>query len=126
ALVLLATAADAPITRVTVHPDRARIERTLRLELRGTESVELPLLPASVDPASIRIEATGAEVLAVEIHSAGPAEVPAPEARRLLRSLDEGEAQLAAAGPGQEAADEQRGKAEGGRPAPPGPPQRPH
>ena len=117
AWVLLLSAADAPITRITVHPDRARIERTLQLEVHGTEWVELPLLPGSTDPDSIRVDATGAQVLALVIRPAGPTELPIPEARRLVRSLTEVEAQLAEARVGVEARDEQRQMLESVRPA---------
>src|SRR5262249_50905546 len=117
ALVLLLVAADAPITRIMVHPDRARIERTMQLEVHGTEWVELPLLPGSTDADSIRVDATGAQVLALVIRPAGPTELPVPEARRLLQSLTQVEAQLAEARVGVEARDEQRSMLETVRPA---------
>ena len=35
---------DAPVTDVTVFSDRARVVRTARVSLSGTERLELPLL----------------------------------------------------------------------------------
>jgi len=65
------TGLDVPITAVTVFRDGARVQR------RGTVSVEAGLrtvvigdLPATVDPASVRIAARGRELglLNVEVH----------------------------------------------------------
>src|SRR6516225_7570317 len=65
------TALDAPIAAVTVFTDGARVRR------RGTVSVEPGLrpvvirdLPASVDPASVRVAARGRDLalLNVEVH----------------------------------------------------------
>ena len=58
----LAAAVDAPVTEVTVYSDRARVVRTVSLTTSGAQSIELPVLPQSTDPRSVRVEATGAEV----------------------------------------------------------------
>ena len=117
ALVAFLAAADAPITRVTVHPDRARIERTLQLELHGTEWVDLPLLPGSVESDSLRVDASGAQLLAAVVRPVGPAELPGSEGRRLLRGLEELETQLTEARTQMEAREEQRMMLESVRPA---------
>jgi len=88
------TAVDAPVTSVTVYSDRARVVRTARVGLSGTQRVELPLLYGAVDPASIRVEAQGAEVTRVDIRSVEPEALPATEARRLVTELERLDDQL--------------------------------
>ncbi|WP_224371040.1 mucoidy inhibitor MuiA family protein [Hyalangium versicolor] len=91
---LVTGAVDAPITSVTVYSDRVRVERTAHLTLSGTQRVALPLLRGGVDPASIRVEAQGAEVTRVDLRSVSEdAFVPA-EARKELDALDTLDAQL--------------------------------
>jgi hypothetical protein len=51
---IAAPVTDAPVTDVTVFSDRARVVRTARVSLSGTERLELPLLREGVDPESIR------------------------------------------------------------------------
>jgi hypothetical protein len=89
------TAVDAPVTSVTVYSDRARVVRTARVGLSGTQRVELPLLYGAVDPASIRVEAQGAEVTRVDIRTVEPEALPATEARRLVTELERLDDQLA-------------------------------
>ncbi|HYO67433.1 MAG TPA: DUF4140 domain-containing protein, partial [Archangium sp.] len=89
------TAVDAPVTSVTVYSDRARVVRTARVALSGTQRVELPLLYGSVDPASIRVEAQGAEVTRVDIRRVESEALPATEARRLVTELERLDDQLA-------------------------------
>ncbi|PTL81295.1 mucoidy inhibitor MuiA family protein [Vitiosangium sp. GDMCC 1.1324] len=87
-------AVDAPVTSVTVYSDRARVVRTARVSLSGSQRVELPLLYGSVDPSSIRVEAQGAEVTRVDIRSAQPDVLPATDARRLVTELERLDDQL--------------------------------
>lgn len=81
-------AVDAPVTSVTVYSDRARVVRTARVSLSGTQRVELPLLHGSVDPSSIRVEAQGVEVTRVDIRPVDAEALPATAARRLLTELE--------------------------------------
>src|SRR5687768_10384054 len=87
-------AVDAPVTSVTVYSDRARVVRTARVALSGTQRVELPPLFGTVDPASIRVEAQGAEVMRVDIRSMESEALPATEARRLVTELERLDDQL--------------------------------
>jgi N-terminal domain of unknown function (DUF4140) len=87
-LVLALGAVDAPVTSVTVYSDRARVTRTASLTVSGVQNVELPLLLDRVDPATIRLEATGAEVRRVELTTLGEDELPADEARKLVSELE--------------------------------------
>ncbi|AKJ07573.1 uncharacterized protein (TIGR02231 family) [Archangium gephyra] len=89
------TAVDAPVTSVTVYSDRARVVRTARVALSGTQRVELPLLYGSVDPASIRVEAQGAEVTRVDIRPAESEALPATVASKLVTELERLDDQLA-------------------------------
>ncbi|HEX5753751.1 MAG TPA: mucoidy inhibitor MuiA family protein [Archangium sp.] len=89
------TAVDAPVTSVTVYSDRARVVRTARVALSGTQRVELPLLYGSVDPASIRVEAQGAEVTRVDIRSVESEALPATLASKLVTELERLDDQLA-------------------------------
>ncbi|WP_257453349.1 mucoidy inhibitor MuiA family protein [Archangium lipolyticum] len=90
-------AVDAPVTSVTVYSDRARVVRTAKVTLSGTQRVELPPLYGSVDPSSIRVEAQGAEVARVDIRSVDSQALPATEARRLVTELERLDDQIAQA-----------------------------
>ncbi|HYO54792.1 mucoidy inhibitor MuiA family protein [Archangium sp.] len=92
--VLWLAAVDAPVTSVTVYSDRARVVRTARVGLSGTQRVELPLLYGTVDPASIRVEAQGAEVTRLDIRPVESEALPATEARRLVTELERLDDQL--------------------------------
>src|SRR5690242_14806981 len=62
---------DAPITAVTVFRDGARVQRGGTVNMtQGTQAVVIGGLPASVDPASVRVAARGAglTLLTVEVH----------------------------------------------------------
>jgi hypothetical protein len=84
--VLLALAL-APVTHVTVYADRARVVRTAHVTLDGSDTVEFPLLPEAVDPATIRVE-TAAELSRVDIEHVGADAYPQARARELLSALD--------------------------------------
>jgi hypothetical protein len=90
-LTLLALAAvAAPITAVTVHDGHARVVRTASLTLSGRQTVELPALPPTADPASVRLEADGAEVQSIELRRPGPGEQPLdPPALLEIERLDD-------------------------------------
>ena len=62
---------DAPITAVTVFRDGARVQRGGTVNVaQGRQAVVIGGLPASVDPASVRVAARGAglTLLNVEVH----------------------------------------------------------
>ena len=77
----------APVTHVTVYADRARVVRTAHVTLDGAETLEFPLLPEAVDPATIRVE-TAAELSRVDIEHVGADAFPQARARELLTALD--------------------------------------
>ncbi len=83
----VAAAVDAPITEVTVYSDGARIVRTAAISTGGAQVVELPVLPQSVDLASIRVESTGAEVKRVELVRLEDDALPPGEAKKLVTAL---------------------------------------
>src|SRR5690349_11631364 len=85
---IAALAVDAPVTAVTVYSDRARVTRTASLDLSGRRRVQLPIVPDSVDPASIRLEAEGADIERVEIGRISSEDYPHDRARKLLSSLE--------------------------------------
>jgi uncharacterized protein (TIGR02231 family) len=65
------TSLDAPIAAVTVFRDGARVQRTGTVNVEpGLRPVVIGGLPASVDPASVRVAARGAglALLDVEVH----------------------------------------------------------
>src|SRR6516164_7844674 len=62
---------EAPITAVTVFRDGARVQRSGTVTMtRGRQAVVIGGLPASVDPASVRVAARGPglALLNVEVH----------------------------------------------------------
>jgi uncharacterized protein (TIGR02231 family) len=62
---------EAPISAVTVFRDGARVQRNGTVSMtQGTQAVVIGGLPASVDPASVRVAARGAglTLLTVEVH----------------------------------------------------------
>src|SRR6185437_7270865 len=62
---------DAPITAVTIFRDGARVQRSGTVSMtQGTQAVVIGGLPASVDPASVRVAARGPglTLLTVEVH----------------------------------------------------------
>ena len=99
-LLLAATALVVPakVTEVTVFNDRARIVRSASVELSGPRLVELAILPDSVDPGSIRLEARHAEVRQVDLGRVDESEFPAGPAKLLLDKLEKLDDQLTVAG----------------------------
>lgn len=91
----LAAAVDAPVTEVTVYSDRARVVRTVTLGTSGAQTVELPVLPQSTDPRSIRVEATGAEVKRVDLARLEDDALPTDEAKKLIAALQQTDDELA-------------------------------
>src|SRR5262245_33607792 len=80
---------DAPITSVTVFSDRARVTRTGHAQVSGSsEKFELPLLGDRVDPDSIRVEVSGAELKRVDIAHVDAEDFPIDEARALLGEIE--------------------------------------
>ncbi len=79
-----------PIHDVTVFSDRARIVRRGPVGLeRGTQTIQLPTLPATVDPNSVRLSATGAQVLRVEVVQRTSSALPQTEAEAVLHELNQ-------------------------------------
>jgi hypothetical protein len=87
AAAVIAKPLEAPITAVTVFSDRARVTRTANVPA-STSQAELPLLLDNVDPSSLRVESTGAEVKRVDIAHVDAEDFPADEARRLLGEME--------------------------------------
>jgi len=114
---VLTTAVDAPITSVTVYSDRARVVRTAQLTVSGTQRVELPPLRGSVDAASIRVEAEGAEVTRVDLRTLSAEALTTSEARKVLDALDKLDDQLVRTGTERDAASAQLAALQGLRPA---------
>ncbi|HZS37012.1 MAG TPA: mucoidy inhibitor MuiA family protein [Polyangia bacterium] len=94
-LALGQTAVPAPVTGVTVYSDRARVTRTAQVTLSGVERVELPLLLDTVDPATIVVEADGAEVRRVDVEHVDAEDFPRVEARELLSQIEKLDDELA-------------------------------
>jgi len=113
----LTTAVDAPITSVTVYSDRARVVRTAQLTVSGTQRVELPPLRGSVDAASIRVEAEGAEVTRVDLRTLSAEALTTSEARKVLDTLDKLDDQLVRVSTERDAASAQLAALQGLRPA---------
>src|SRR5207247_1062882 len=94
---VLAGAAEAPVTAVTVYSDRARVTRSASVAVKGTERVELPLLNELTVPATIRVEAQGGEVVRVDVERVNDDQLPVDEARKLVGELDRADDELARA-----------------------------
>src|SRR4051812_22399296 len=88
-LILAAAALHAAVSHVTIYGDRARVERTAEVAVDESARVELPLLPDSVDPSSILLRATGAEVERIDVQHVEPDDFPADDARKVLAQLDD-------------------------------------
>ncbi|WP_375767453.1 mucoidy inhibitor MuiA family protein [Archangium gephyra] len=88
-------AVEAPVTSVTVYSDGARVVRTARVNVSGSQLVEFPPLQGTVDSSSLRVEAQGAEVTRVESRTSLPEALPTAEARQLVTELERFEEQLA-------------------------------
>ncbi|MGZ3437921.1 MAG: mucoidy inhibitor MuiA family protein [Polyangia bacterium] len=82
-----AISVDAPVSAVTVYSDRARVVRSAKVGGSGARRVEI-VVPQRADPASIRVQADGAQVTRVEIARLDEAQFPADEARKLLAGLE--------------------------------------
>lgn len=89
-----AAAVQWAVSQVTVFSDRARVVRTTHA---AAGKVELPLLPDSVDPDSIRVAAAGAEVQRIDVAHVEPDAFPADEARALLVKLEKVDDRIALA-----------------------------
>ena len=87
--VMLVGAVDAPISAVTVYSDRARVTRTAHVSPHGTLKVELPLLPDSVDPSTVRLTAKGARVERIDLGHVDADDFPSAAAKKLLDALDD-------------------------------------
>jgi len=87
----MAEVLDAPIVAVTVFRDGARVQRrgTVTTE-PGLRSIAIGNLPASVDPASVRVAARGPDLalLNVEVHRRYRTDPLREEAARLRSEVD--------------------------------------
>ncbi len=108
-VVVAAGALDAPVTAVTVFADQARVTRTAQLNVAASPTLEWPVLPDSVDVASIRVEASGAEVRRVDIDRVTPGEFRTADAKALIAELDALELEQARVRGEVKALSEQRG-----------------
>jgi uncharacterized protein (TIGR02231 family) len=82
---------DAPITAVTVFTDGARVQRTGTLSLQpGLRPIVIGDLPASADPASVRVAVRGPDLalLDVEVHGRYRADPLREETARLRAEVD--------------------------------------
>jgi uncharacterized protein (TIGR02231 family) len=85
------TGLDAPITGVTVFADGARVQRSGTVDVPpGRQTVIIGGLPASVDPASVRVAARGADLalLDVEVHHRYRTDPLREETARLRAEVD--------------------------------------
>jgi uncharacterized protein (TIGR02231 family) len=85
------TGLDAPITGVTVFRDGARVQRSGTVSLpSGPQTVVISDLPASVDPASVRVAARGRDLalLDVEVHRRHRADPLREQTARLRSDVD--------------------------------------
>src|SRR5438552_7259406 len=100
---------DAPITAVTVFRDGARVQRSGTVSMaQGRQAVVIGGLPASVDPASVRVAARGSglTLLNVEVHrgyrtdplreETGRLRAEAERCRDAVRALDDEDAAVQA------------------------------
>ena len=93
-LILALAAVDAPVTQVTVFTDQARVVRTARLTVSGTQRLEFPSLRDSVDVSSLRVESSGAEVKRIDIERLAPEQLRTAEAKEVLAELEKVESEL--------------------------------
>ena len=85
------TAIDAPVVAVTVFGDGARVQRNGTASMRpGLQTVVVGGLPASVDPASVRVAARGPDLalLNVEVHRRYRTDPLREETARLRSDVD--------------------------------------
>jgi uncharacterized protein (TIGR02231 family) len=85
------TGLDAPIAAVTVYRDGARVQRSGTVSLPpGPQMVVIGGLPASVDPASVRVAARGPDLalLDVEVHHRYRTDPLREETARLRSEVD--------------------------------------
>ncbi|MCU0695477.1 MAG: mucoidy inhibitor MuiA family protein [Myxococcaceae bacterium] len=83
---LLLVAVPAPVSHVTVFTDQARVTRTASVSAPGT--IEFPPLPDTIDAASVRVEAQGAEVRRVDLERLSPEAFRTAEAKQLLAEFE--------------------------------------
>jgi uncharacterized protein (TIGR02231 family) len=85
------TAIDAPITGVTVFTDGARVQRRATVSVDpGLRPIVIGNLPASLDPASVRVVARGRDLalLNVEVHGGYRADPLREETGRLRAGVE--------------------------------------
>lgn len=105
-LILLA-AAQAPITSVTIYSDQARVVRTASVAPADSQVVEFPLLHGTVDVATIRVEATGAQVQRVDLESVDAEMFFGDAARKAWEEVEKLKDRIAVATAAREARDQQ-------------------
>lgn len=93
-LLTLAAAIDAPVTQVTVFTDQARVVRTAQVSVTGNQSLEFPPLRDTAEVASMRVEASGAEVKRVDIERIAPEQLRTEEAKQVLAEIEKVDVEL--------------------------------
>jgi uncharacterized protein (TIGR02231 family) len=88
---------DAPITTVTVYPDRARVTRRGRITVpAGDQTVYVEPLPLALDEDSVRVAGRGpATVLGVDLATSHHPQAPDETVAELERQRREAEAEVA-------------------------------
>lgn len=86
---------EAAIAEVTVFNTEARVVRVASVRLDGPQEFLLPLLPAQVDPQSIRLAITKGSVERVEIRPVATSDFPRGEAQLLIDELKSVDQKLA-------------------------------
>lgn len=86
---------EAPIAEVTVFNAEARVVRVASVRLDGAQELLLPLLPAQVDPQSIRLGVTKGSVERIEIRTVTTNDFPRGEAQILIHELQNADQKLA-------------------------------
>ncbi|MDP1830400.1 MAG: DUF4139 domain-containing protein [Archangium sp.] len=93
-LLTLAAAIEAPVTQVTVFTDQARVVRTAQVSVTGNQSLEFPPLRDTAEVASMRVEASGAEVKRVDIERIEPEKLRTEEAKQVLAEIEKVDVEL--------------------------------
>ncbi len=110
---------DLPIRAVTVYSDRARVVRRGKVAGKGRKRLELPELPPTAEPGSVRLSAEKGTVVRVEVRFGDPGQVPRTEGEALLRHLEVLDDELAALADRLRALEEERRLVAALRPAAP-------
>src|SRR5688500_7528416 len=81
-------AVDARVTDVTVFSDKAQVTRQAQVPINGVTEVELGPFFERIDPATLRVEATGAELRRAELVPTRVDGFSSAEAKTLIEALE--------------------------------------